>query len=81
MTTQLSRTDLATMTPAEIEKARQEGRLTKILGGSDDEVEAVEIGNTDRSLTRGDVDTLTRAGRHDLITEALTDGRLNDLIN
>jgi hypothetical protein len=78
MTAQITRDDLKSMTPQEIEQARVDGRLDRILGLPEDEIEAKTRARGNAPLTTEDVKILSRYRHHDLITAAHTAGRITE---
>lgn len=75
-TGQLDRDAFAGMTPEEIVKAQAEGRFAKLLGATDDEVELTTRASSG-VLNPADIPRLASMGRHDLIEQAHTAGRIN----
>ena len=72
--TQLTREDLKTMSPTEIDAAHNEGRLDLALGLDSDYVELVE--RASGVITSEDIAALRRAGREDLIVKAHDEDRI-----
>jgi hypothetical protein len=80
---QLSREDVQRLAQQgkhdEIEKARVEGRLARILGVPEDDVALVDRATyTTEPLSREDLHRLNQLGKHDLVLEAFRDGRTNN---
>lgn len=73
---QLTRADLARMTPDQIENARTAGRLDTLLGVPRDEHDALAAARSEGLLTLEHVHTLARIGRHDDIEAARAAGRI-----
>jgi len=64
----------------EIEAARKDGRLAKVLGQPADVVALLDKARGTDPLTADDVHGLTRLGEHELIVAANRDGRLDHLL-
>lgn len=79
---QLTRDDLRGMTPEQIEDAHNSGRLDSLLGMPADDVAVLDRARAgEDDLTHSDVQRLKELNRHDLIAQALDNGRLNNLTN
>lgn len=78
---QLTRDDLAGMTPEQIERARRSGRLDRVLGYTDEQMNTRAKAKSDAVLTRADVERLAASGHHSAIKSALSEGRLADVLN
>jgi len=74
-TSQLTRTDLASMAPEEIDTAHNEGRCDGLIGVSDPDIALTTRARTE-VLGREDIVALMAIGREDLIEAALTDRRI-----
>lgn len=72
--TQLTREDLKTMSPTEIDTAHREGRLDLMLGHDRAYVDLVERAAGD--IGPGDIAALRQAGREDLVVLALDEDRI-----
>lgn len=68
---QLTREDLAEMSPEEINEARERGQLNELLG-----VPAPVDYETSEEITRDDIKNMT----NEQIAAALADGRLGDVM-
>ena len=77
---QLGRADLSTMTPEQIEAARLDGRLDRVLGIPDHVIALTEKARTGR-IDTDDARTLLALGRHDLIDAARVDDRIDYATN
>jgi len=73
---QLTRTNLAGMTPDQIEAARLAGRLDDLLGIPRDEHDALAAARGDAPLNLEHVRHLARLGHHDQIEAARAAGRI-----
>lgn len=69
MTDQLTRGDLAAMTPQQIEAARLAGRLDAVLGTSPELVEARRLARNAEPITRDQLRTLNRARDYALVAK------------
>ena len=73
--------EIQSMSPGEINRARRQGQLSALMGGTVAPTEAA-IANTVARATEGgylmgaDLETLAAAGRHDLINSARRAGNL-----
>ena len=72
---QLTTEDLATMDPQEITDARDAGRLDRLLGIPEHEIDLKTRARTGQ-LTAADTTALAAIGRHDLIVTAHAEGRI-----
>lgn len=63
---QLSRADLAGMTPAAINAAREAGQCADLLGVPREQTELITRATRLQPVSRADLAALNRAGRHDL---------------
>lgn len=73
---QLSRADLATMSPAEIAAAQRAGRCARLLGVPTETVDTIARAQAGATLDRDDVRELWRLGRADLIEAARVAGNI-----
>jgi hypothetical protein len=73
---QLTSADLAGMSPQQIDQARQEGRLARLLGVADDEIDLRERVANGGTFTRAEARELNRLGLYDAVLEAHRDGRI-----
>jgi hypothetical protein len=64
------------MTPEQIETARLDGRLDRVLGVPDHVIALAAKARTER-IDAADVRALAALGRHDLIEAARTDDRID----
>lgn len=70
MSDQLTREDLATMTPRAVDDATRAGRCDALLGIAPEVSKARRKAEAGERIDLGDVAALKAAGRHDLITKA-----------
>jgi hypothetical protein len=73
---QLTRDDLAGMTPEAIVKASDAGRCDTLLGVPADDIDVIGRARGDEPLSRTDLAHLRRIGRHDLIVGAYDRGNI-----
>jgi hypothetical protein len=73
---QLTVADLAHMTPAQIDEARETGRLARLLGVPDGEIALIDKARTG-VINGTDAGALNKLGRHDLVDAAREDGRID----
>ncbi|MGX1703716.1 hypothetical protein [Microbacterium sp. NPDC055357] len=73
---QLTRDDLATMTPAQISAAKAEGQLHTLMGGDPRDLEIVYRSQTlGQTITATEAARLAQLGHHELIVKANKEGR------
>ena len=72
--TQLTKADLADLSPTEIDTAHREGRLDLMLGHDPEYVALVERAAGD--IGPSDIAALRQAGREDLVVRALDEDRI-----
>ncbi|MHA6512005.1 hypothetical protein [Tessaracoccus sp. Z1128] len=78
MSDQLTHADLATMTPQQIEAARQRGRFDALLGvATPDEIAARDLVDTGGTLDRHAIQTLHAARQYEAIDRARLEGRIS----
>ena len=75
MKSQLTRADLASMTPEAIDEAHREGRFDTVLGHDRDYLDLVE--RAGGLVGPADITALRQAGREDLVVRALDEDRIN----
>lgn len=81
MTNQLTRDDLAAMTPQAIDEATRAGRCDALLGVAPEASEARRKTEAGEAIDLDDVAALKAVGRHDLITKAHTAGLITTTTN
>lgn len=73
---QLSRDDIKSMTPEQVDEAEQNGQLDALLGRGTPELIALKEKARSDHLTIADVKALHDAGAYELIERARTEGRI-----